>query len=41
MKYYQAKFEREAKENPLDWIIAPAGRGKVRLIKLPSLNDVV
>jgi len=22
MTYYKAKFEREAKENPLDWVIA-------------------
>lgn len=33
--YYQAKFEREAKENPLDWIITPVGRGRVKLVRLP------
>ena len=24
--YYAAKFEREAKENPTDWLIKPTGR---------------
>lgn len=27
MNYYQAKFEREAKDNPLDWVIAPQTHG--------------
>lgn len=35
MMYYQAKFEREAKENPLDWIITPVGKGTYRLVRLP------
>lgn len=36
MNYYEAKFAREAKENPVDWIIAPSGRGDgyVKLIKI-------
>lgn len=36
MNYYEAKFAREAKENPTDWIIAPNGRGGYRLIEIPQ-----
>ena len=34
MTYYEAKFAREAKENPLDWLILPAGSGKVQLVRV-------
>lgn len=34
MNYYDAKFAREAKENPTDWIIVPAGRGEVNLVHI-------
>ena len=34
MTYYEAKFAREAKENPLDWVILPAGSGKVQLVRV-------
>jgi len=34
MNYYDAKFAREAKENPTDWIIVPAGRGEVNLVRI-------
>jgi len=34
MTYYEAKFAREAKERPLDWVILPAGRGRVQLIRV-------
>lgn len=36
MNVYEAKFAREAKEYPVDWIIAPNGRGDgyFKLIKI-------
>ena len=34
MNYYEAKFAREAKENPQDWVILPAGSGKVQLVRV-------
>ena len=34
MNGYEAKFAREAKEYPADWIIAPNGRGYFKLIKI-------
>lgn len=27
MSYYEAKFAREQKPHPTDWLIAPDGRG--------------
>jgi len=32
MGEYEAKFLREQQENPVDWIIAPAGRGLYKLV---------
>jgi hypothetical protein len=32
MGYYEAKFLREAQDNPSDWIITPAGRGTHKLV---------
>lgn len=32
MGYYEAKFLREAQENPTHWIITPAGRGTHKLV---------
>jgi len=34
MTYYEAKFAREAKERPLDWVILPARNGRVQLLKV-------
>lgn len=35
MTYYEAKFAREAKEQPSDWVIAPADRpGLYKLVYL-------
>jgi len=34
MTYYEAKFAREAKDRPTDWIILPASRGRVQLVKV-------
>ena len=31
MNYYAAKFAREAKPNPTDWIIRPVGHGRYAL----------
>ncbi len=39
MNAYDAKFAREAKENPTDWIIAPAGRGRFKLVHLPPRKE--
>ena len=38
MNAYEAKFAREAKEYPCDWIIAPNGRG-VGCFKLIKIGD--
>ena len=32
MGYYEAKFMREAQENPIDWIITPAGHNCYKLV---------
>lgn len=32
MTYYQAKFERERKARPQDWVVVPAGRSAFSLI---------
>ena len=34
MNHYEAKFERERKDNPSEWIIAPAGRYGVKLVHI-------
>ena len=34
MGYYEAKFLREAQENPTDWIITPAGHNRHKLVYL-------
>ena len=34
MNHYEAKFLREAKENPTEWIIAPNGRGGCTLVHI-------
>lgn len=34
MTYYEAKFAREAKDRPTDWVMIPANRGKVQLVKV-------
>jgi len=33
MNYYAAKFERERKDRPIDWVILP-GRSGCRLVNL-------
>ena len=38
MNYYTAKFEREAKEKPEDWIINPIGNGFI-LVYIGSPSD--
>lgn len=34
MNYYEAKFAREAKERPADWLIIEGSRGFFKLIKV-------
>jgi len=33
MNYFEAKFERERKENPTEWLIIPVANGRVRLVR--------
>lgn len=35
----QAKFEREKKEKPIDWIIKPIGRGYCELVYIGRPDD--
>jgi len=37
MNHYEAKFAREAKDNPTNWIIAPNGNGALKLIEIPPM----
>ena len=48
MNHYEAKFAREAKEHPTNWIIAPNGSNGVKLVRIgndpaprPNLTLVV
>lgn len=42
MSYYAAKFAREAKEKPLDWVIIPVGLGRFELVEINfKVNDYV
>lgn len=34
MNVYEAKFAREAKEKPTDWVIQYVGNGKYKLVKM-------
>jgi len=38
MNAMAAKFAREAKPNPTEWIIAPAGGGRYRLVRIGGLK---
>lgn len=38
MNALTAKFAREAKSNPKDWIIAPAGSGRYKLVYIGNLK---
>lgn len=38
MNYYEAKFQREKKPIPKDWVVVPGGlRGEFSLLHLPCL----
>jgi hypothetical protein len=39
MNVYEAKFAREAKEYPVDWIIAPNGGRGFKLIKIGDTDE--
>lgn len=39
MNEYEAKFLREQQEHPTDWIIAPAGRGRFKLVYIGPAPD--
>lgn len=34
MNYYEAKFAREAKERPADWLIVEGSRGFFKLLRV-------
>ena len=34
MNHYEAKFAREAKECPVEWIIFPVGPGQFKLVHI-------
>lgn len=38
MTYYEAKFERERKPDPTNWIILSTSRGRVKLVRLPDVR---
>ena len=39
MNYYDAKFAREAKERPVDWIIIPTGYMRYRLVNIGAPRE--
>jgi len=39
MDYYQAKFKREQKARPMDWLILPHPGGGCRLAHLPQTRN--
>lgn len=36
MNYYEAKFAREAKERPTDWLIVASSRGFFKLVQVAA-----